>query len=170
MEPANMSDKHPDANAVVPGGVHGQHHSVNDEYMPKSVWQSGVVRRLANYIRYVREVDDESNKRPLARQSAQPEQPSQPHVCTRSPHRTCNCDAGVCADDDATYRYARGPFVATSPNQRILTPKPNHLGNFRCPVSGQLCSSNVCREWCEGSGAGATPDADWGNSKTTDNR
>jgi hypothetical protein len=152
MEPANMSDKHPDANAVVSGGVHGQQHSVNDEYMPKSVWRPGVVRRLADYIQQLREVDDESNKRPLARQprqSAQSEQPSQPHVCTRSPHRTCNCDAGVCADDDATYRYARGPFVATDPSQRIAAPKPNELGNFRCPITGQLCSANVCRDWCE---------------------
>ena len=143
MEPANMSDKHPDANAVVSGGVHGQQHSVNDEYMPKSVWRPGVVRRLADYIQQLREVDDESNKRPLARQPRQSVESR--HVCTRNPNRTCNCDAGVCADDAATYRYARGPFLST----RVAAPKPNHLGNFRCPISGQLCSSNVCRDWCE---------------------
>jgi hypothetical protein len=87
----------------------------------------------------LRQVDDESNKRPVARQPSEPAQSG--HVCTRNPHRTCNCYAGVCADDATTYRYARGPFVPT--------PKPNQLGNFRCPVSGQLCSSNVCRDWCE---------------------
>jgi hypothetical protein len=143
MEPTNMSDKHPDANAVVSGGVHGQQHSVNDEYMPKSVWRPGVVRRLADYIQQLREVDDESNKRPLARQPRQSVESR--HVCARNPNRTCNCAAGVCADDAATYRYARGPFLST----RVAAPKPNHLGNFRCPISGQLCSSNVCRDWCE---------------------
>jgi len=173
MESTNMPDKHPDANPVVPSGVHGGGNAAANERMPKSLWQPRVVQRLADYIRQLREVDDESNKRPLARQprqSAQSEQPSQPHVCARNPNRTCNCDAGVCADDDATYRYARGPFVATNPSQRIAAPKPNELGNFRCPITGQLCSSTICREWCEGSGTGAAPDADRSDAKTGDNR
>jgi hypothetical protein len=144
MEPANMSDKHPDANAVVSGGVHGQHHSVNDEYMPKSVWRPGVVRRLADYIQQLREVANEPDQRAVSHQPGFTR-----HVCARNPNRTCNCDAGVCADDAATYRYARGPFLSANPSQRIAAPKPNHLGNFRCPISGQLCSSTVCRDWCE---------------------
>ena len=164
MEPTNMPDKHSDANSGVPSGIHGKHYPVNDEYMPKSIWQPRVVQRLADYIRQLREVDDESNKRPLARQPGQSVESS--HVCARNPNRTCNCDAGVCADDDATYRYARGPFVAT----RVAAPKPNHLGNFRCPISGQLCSADVCREWCEGSGTSAAPDADRGDAKAADNR
>ena len=156
MEPTNMPDKHSDANAVVCGGVHGQHHPVNDEYMPKSVWQPGVVRRLADYIRHLREVDNESN------QCAQPGFTR--HVCTRNPHRTCNCDAGVCADDAATYRYARGPFLST----RILASE--QPGSFRCPISGTPCAEYQCREWCAGSGPGAAPNADRGDAKTTDNR
>jgi len=170
-EPTHMPSGGAKPNTVVSGRVHGRHHPVNDEYMPRSVWVSGVVRRLADYIRQLREVDDESNQRPVASQpgkSAQSEQSR--HVCTRNPHRTCNCPSWACADDDATYRYARGPFVATDPGQRVPTPKPNHLGNFRCPISGLACSEVVCREWCEGSGPGPEANADRGNAETTDNR
>lgn len=139
MEPTNMPDKHAKPDAAMPGRVHGADHAAANEHMPRSVWQPGVVRVLADYIKQLRQVDDESNKRPVACQSSKSAQSG--HVCTRNPHRSCNCHAGVCADDDATYRNARGPFVAA--------PKPNQLGNFRCPISGQLCSSNVCRDWCE---------------------
>jgi hypothetical protein len=133
--------------------------------MPKSIWRNGVVRSLADYIRQLREVDDESNQRPVARQSIESN-----HVCTRNPHRTCNCDAGVCADDSATYRYARGPFLAVESIQRIAAPKPNELGNFNCPIDNKLCSANVCNGWCKGSGTGATADADRGDAKATINR
>ena len=141
-----MSDKHPKPDAIVPNGVHGQHRADNDEYVPRSVWAPRVVRRLADYIKQLRKVDDESNKRVVARQPPQPA-----HVCARNPHRTCNCPAGACADDDATYRYARGPFGAVLYDElgRVRAPRPNQLGNFRCPITGQLCSSTVCREWCE---------------------
>lgn len=105
--------------------------------MPRSVWQPGVVQRLADYIKQLREVDQQSNEPHVAGKS------DQPHVCPRNPHRTCNCPRGTCADDSESYRFARGPY-------RIATPKPNELGNFRCPVSGQLCSANICREWCSG--------------------
>jgi hypothetical protein len=164
MEPTNLSDKHTDANAIVPSGVHGGHNAAANELMPKSIWRNGVVRSLADYIRQLREVDDESNQRPVARQPGQSVESN--HACTRNPHRTCNCSAGVCADDSATYRYARGPFLSA----RVAVPKPNHLGNFRCPITGQLCSSTNCREWCEGSSTGATADADRGNAKATVNR
>jgi hypothetical protein len=173
-EPTNVPSGDAKPDAILSSGVHGKHHSVNDEYVPKSIWQSGVVRRLADYIRQLREVDDQSNQRPLAYQSNQSAQPEQSgftrHVCTRNPHRTCNCDAGVCADDAATYRYARGPFLATNPSQRVPTPKPNHLGNFSCPIDNKLCSSDVCNGWCKSSGPGAETDADRGYASTTINR
>jgi hypothetical protein len=147
MEPTNLPYQHAKSDAIVPSGVHGQHRAAANEHMPRSVWQPGVVRVLADYIKQLRQVDDESNKRPVARQPSESAQSG--HVCARNPHRTCNCPAGTCADDDATYRHARGPFVATDPNERIATPEPNKLGDFRCPISGQLCSSTVCRDWCE---------------------
>jgi hypothetical protein len=165
MEPTNLPDKHTDANAIVPSGVHGGHNAAANELMPKSIWRNGVVRSLADYIRQLREVDDESNQRPVACQSVESN-----HVCTRNPHRTCNCSAGVCADDSATYRYARGPFLAVESIQRIAAPKPNELGNFNCPIDNRLCSANVCNGWCEGSSTGTTADADRGNAKATINR
>jgi hypothetical protein len=167
MEPTNLSDKHTDANAIVPSGIHGSHNAAANELMPKSIWRNGVVRSLADYIRQLREVDDESNQRPVT------DQPNQPgftrHVCARNPHRTCNCDTGICADDSATYRYARGPFRAVESSQRIAAPKPNELGNFNCPIDNKLCSANVCNGWCEGSGTGAKTDADRGDAKATIN-
>jgi len=163
--------------AILSSGVHGKHNPVNDEYMPKSIWQSGVVRRLADYIRYVREVDDKSDQRVVSSKPGESTQPEQPgftrHVCTRNPHRTCNCDAGVCADDAATYRYARGPFLTTESSQRsakVRTPEPNKLGNFNCPIDNKLCSSDVCNGWCKSSGTGAETDADRGHASTTINR
>jgi len=138
MEPAHMSDKHADANAVMSGGVHGQHHSVNDEYMPKSVWQPGVVRRLADYIRHLREVDNEPNERTVSHQPGFAR-----HVCTRNPHRTCNCDAGICADDAATYRYARGPFLPA------CGVDAKQSSSYHCPISGTPCAKYECRDWCE---------------------
>jgi len=173
MEPTDMSDQHSKSDAIVSSGVHGQHRPVNDEYMPKSIWQPNVVRRLADYIQHVREVDGESNQRAVASKSGEstkPKQPGESHVCPRHPYRTCNCPAWACADDDATYRYARGPFVATDPNQRVPAPKPNHLGNFNCPIDNKLCSSDVCNGWCESSGAGTETDTNRGNASTTLNR
>jgi hypothetical protein len=176
MEPTNMPDKHTDADTVVSGRVHGGHNAAANEHMPRSVWQPRVVRRLADYIRQLREVDDEPNQRPVASQPSQPtqsQQSGQPHVCTRNPHRTCNCDAGACADDSATYRYARGPFRAVflDKHGRVLSPEPNRLGNFNCPVDNRACSKDVCPVWCgESSGAGAEIDADRGNASTTINR
>jgi hypothetical protein len=171
MEPTNMSDKHTDANTVVPSGVHGSHNAAANELMPKSVWRNGVVRSLADYIKQLREVDDESNQRTVASQPSQPVEPS--HVCTRNLHRTCNCSAGVCADDSATYRYARGPFraVLLDEHNRVLAPKPNRLGNFNCPVDNRACSQDACPIWCdESSRLGATADADRGDAKATINR
>ena len=162
MEPTNLSDKHPDSDAVVSSRVHGKHYPVNDEYLPKSVWQSGVVRSLADYIRQLREVDNKSNQCAVANQPHQ--SGFTRHVCARNPHRTCNCDAGVCADDSATYRYARGPFLST----RILASE--QPDNFRCPISSSHCAEYQCREWCKGSSTSPTPDADRGNAKTTINR
>ncbi len=126
MEPADMSDKHPDSNAELPGGLCGQHHPAANEHVPRSIWQPGVVKRLADYIKHVREVDQ---------QSVQPRVADQQHTCTRHPERTCNCPAGTCADDDATYRYARGPYHAAD--------------LYTCPISGTICLSVKCRDWCE---------------------
>jgi hypothetical protein len=172
MEPSNMPARHANTDAVLPSGVHGQHRADDDEHMPKSIWRAGVVRSLADYIRQLREVDDEPNQRPVASQpnkSAQSEQYR--HVCTRNPHRTCNCPSWACADDDATYRYARGPFVAADPSQRVPTPKPNHLGNFRCPIDNRACSQDACPVWCdESSRVGSTANTYRGDATTTDHR
>ncbi len=114
--------------------------------MPKSLWQS-VIWSLDDKLRFLREICNKPDQRT---QPGQPGQPDQRHVCRLNPGYTCSCPSGVCANDDATYRYARGPYLPVEqPGARVRAPKPNHLGNFRCPISGQLCSSTVCREWCE---------------------
>jgi hypothetical protein len=149
MEPTNMSGKHSDSNADLPSRVHGGDRAAANEHLPRSIWQPGVVQRLADYIKHLRKVDQQSNEPNVAGQ------PNQRHVCTRNPHYSCLCARGVCANDDATYRHARGPYLpvnpSTSTSTSVRTPKPNEFGNFRCPISGQLCSESVCREWCSGS-------------------
>lgn len=158
-ESTNMSDKRTDTNSVMSGRVHRLDNAAANEHMPRSVWQPGVVQRLADYIKQLREVDKQSDERAV---SNQPDQPGQPefsgHVCTRNPNRTCNCPTGSCADDDSTYRYARGPFGAVPIDEfgRVITPKPNELGNFRCPVNNLACSVDVCSGFClEGGSIGA---------------
>ena len=136
MEPTKLRAKHTDADAGVPDRVHGKHRSDNVEHMPQSVW-AACVGFLGDVFKHLRQV---------AHKSYEPDksgQPGEPHVCTRNPYRTCNCPAGACADDDATYRYARGPYGT------VRTPEPNKLGDFRCPISGLACSKYACREWCE---------------------
>lgn len=139
------TDKKPDS--VLPAGIRGADNAVNDQHMPRSVWANGMAQRLADYIRYVREVDQQPDQPDIAGES---HKPNQRHICKRDPDRSCSCPSGVCADDDATYRYARGPFLVASTDPRIPVPKPNHLGNFRCPISGKLCSEFICRDWCSG--------------------
>ena len=120
-------------------GLHGRDHASNDKYMPRSIWQP-LVRAVDDYLRLVREIAHKSDEPNVA---GQPPEPGQSHRCERHNERNCNCTGGTCADDDVGGNEYRGPL--------LHTPKPNELGNFRCPVSGQLCSEYVCREWCESS-------------------
>lgn len=154
MEPAKLPAQHPDTDPKLSSRVHGVDHADHDKRLSQSVW-GACLGFVGDVIKHLREVGHQPNQRT---QSGQPGQSGQSHICSRNPHRTCNCAAGACADDDNTYRYARGPYgaVLLDERDRIRAPQPNHLGNFRCPVSGQLCSSSVCREWCEGGGSGTT--------------
>ena len=123
MEPTYMPTEHSDADAVMSCRVCGQHHPAANEYMPKSIWQPGVVRRLADYIKQLRQSDHEPVK---------PDVASDQHSCPRHPERACNCPAGACADDDVNDRYT----------QRVTD-------FYTCPISGTICLSVKCREWCE---------------------
>ncbi len=126
MEPSDMSDKHSNANTELSNGVHRKHQSAANEHMPRSIWQPGVVKRLADYIKQLREVDNESVK---------PNITSEQHTCPRHPERSCNCASGTCADDDATYRYVKHVQLASD--------------FYTCPISGSICLGTRCREWCE---------------------
>lgn len=112
--------------------IHGTDHSAADELLSEPIRKPGVVKRLADYIKHLCEVDQQSNESNLA------SQPVKSHVCERNPHRNCNCARGVCADDDATYRLATG-----------LRPNECASDLYTCPVSGSICLGIKCREWCE---------------------
>ena len=103
--------------------------------LSRSIWSTRY-GSLDDNDRHVREVDQQSDKPHLASQS------DFTHRCTRHPERNCNCPSGACADDDATYRYARGPYTSADTS----SPK---LASYRCAISGQFCSGSSCREWCE---------------------
>jgi len=153
MEPANMHREHTNADPKLRGGVRWHDHADPHLHVPQPLWAT-LVGKLGNIIKHLRQVYFQSDQSNVAGKSAEPEQSSQSderHTCARNPHRTCNCPRGACADDAESYRYARGPFLDTE--HRVRAPAPNKLGNFRCPVSGKLCSETVCREWCEGSGS-----------------
>lgn len=160
MEPTDMHRKHTDADAKLSGGVHRVNHPDQNFYVPEPVWAT-FVGRLGNFIRYLREVGHKPNKRA---QSGKPDQPVERHVCRLNPGYTCACPGRACAADDATYRHARGPYIAVG--HRVRTPEPNKYGNFRCPVSGLACDKYSCREWCEGSGEGSGASTETGTGRS----
>ena len=139
MEPTDMPSKHADTNPELSGRVRGTDTPAANEQLPRSIWQPGVVKRLADYIKHVREVDNKPDK---PHKSAQPDKSSEPHRCINIPVRTCHCPDGVCADDPATYRRARGPYRFSEFTQ--------HAADlYTCPISGSICLTIKCREWCE---------------------
>lgn len=147
MEPTNLPGQHAKPDPVVPSRVHWQHHANNDEHMPKSVW-AACVGLVGDVVRHLREVGNQPDKRALA---GQPDKSCESclscigHYCPRHAERHCKCAGSDCADDDCG--DAIGNTIAQQ--HRVLVPEPNKLGNFRCPITGQLCSSSVCKEWCE---------------------
>ncbi len=144
MEPTYMPTEHSDADAVMSCRVCGQHHAAANEHMPRSIWQPGVVRRLADYIKHVREVDNQSDK---SDKSGEPNKSCVTrHVCTRDSTRTCLCPRGACADDSSTYRNARGPYLYAEPAKSA---KPTESTVYTCPISGRICLQFNCRDWCE---------------------
>lgn len=128
--------------------IHGGDHPNFDKYLPRSV-RAACLGFVGDIIQHLRQVDHKPDQCAL---SGKPHQPGQScltcvgHYCPRHAERHCNCAGDTCADDD------HGDAGDT---RAVRTPEPNHLGNFRCPVSGLACSSDVCGEWCEGIGSGA---------------
>jgi hypothetical protein len=107
-----------------------------------------------DFIKLVRQVDDQRGQRAVARQPCEPtepQQPSQPHVCPRNPKRSCNCDPGLCADDDTGIRQRDG---------RVTAIAPSFFGRFRYPLDIEPRSATFGDKWREGRGAGSEADAD----------
>jgi hypothetical protein len=153
MEPTYMPTKHADADAVMPCRVCGCHHADQDQRLPQSLWAT-LVGRVDDFIKLVRQVDDQRDQRAVAREPGEPPEPSiasDGHACPRHTERRCNCADDSCADDDIGIVAGREP---------VRSPTPNFLGRFRCPVNGKLCSVHSCRTWCESSGTGPEADAD----------
>ena len=153
MEPTYMPAKHADADAVMPCRVCGCHHADKDQRLPQSLWAT-LVGRVDDFIKLVRQVDDQRGQRAVARQpgeSTEPQQPGQPHVCPRNPKRSCNCDPGRCADDDTGIRRRDG---------RVTTLAPSFFGRFRYPLDGEPFSATLGNKWRESRGAGSEADAD----------
>ena len=152
----HSDSRNPDAQ--LPGRVHRVNHADKGGHVSRPVWEF-IFRTLDDYIRHVRKVDGKSDKPHVAGQPAEPGLAAEPHKCSRHLERNCNCARGTCADDDGGAGDGN-PYEQHREQQRTRAPEPNQYGNFRCPVSGQLCSSTVCREWCEGCGSGTTAGAD----------
>lgn len=143
----DMQADNRDPNPKLPSRVHGVDHADKSRNVSRPVWEF-VFHTLGDYIRHVRKVDHKPNKPDVAGQPAQPCVSCESHKCERHNERNCNCARGTCADDDI------GDASGNYTGPRLRAPEPNKYGNFRCPITGQLCSSSVCREWCEGSGTG----------------
>lgn len=131
-------------NPKLPRRVHRVYNADSCGDVPRSVWEF-VFHVLDGYFGFVRKVDHKPDQPDIASQPTESGIADQPHKCERHNERNCNCSRGTCADDDC------GDASGSYTGPRLRAPEPNKYGNFRCPISGQLCSSTICREWCEGS-------------------
>ena len=131
MEPTNMPDQHSNSNSELSSRVHRVDNPAANEPMPKSIWQPGVVQRLGDYIKQLRQVDQQSDKSNVAGFT---------HKCPRHAERTCNCTSS-CADDDAG---------STEPRSSTAAKYTQYAADiYTCPISGSICLGIKCREWCE---------------------
>lgn len=145
MEPSNLPDQRPDADASVSDGVYRAGNAAANEHMPKSIWQPGVVQRLGDYIKHLREVDQQPDQPDKSCQSAEPKQSNHvcpSHVCPRHHERTCNCARSTCADDDTG-------ATSTAESANNVEPTRKFDAFYSCPISGRICLGIKCREWCQ---------------------
>ena len=148
-----MQNYNTNSNLTVPSRVYGQHHSDADIVMPQPLRTAryGAVDDNDQHLRKERNQPNKYQFASVASQSTQSEQCSESD-CDGSHHANVEC---VCTSTDANpagcrCSFASGPSIRNDLNNRVRTPEPNEHGNFRCPDSGKLCSSNVCDGWCKG--------------------
>lgn len=148
--PAIMQNYNTNSNLTVPSGVYGQHHADADIDMPQPLRTAryGAVDDNDQHLRQERYQPNEHQFASVTSQSAEPDQCSESD-CDGSHHAKCLCTS---ANANSTGCICTNGSSAGQRNDtnRIPTPKPNEHGNFRCPKSGKLCSSDVCDGWCKG--------------------
>ena len=147
-----MQNHNTGANIDVSGRVCRANNAAANEPVPRSVWQPGVVQRLADYIRYVREVDFKPDQHNVACQSAVN------HQCPRHIERTCDCSSDACADDDGDGSSFYNGGNSGKPESQRSTNGCQHCGSkheFVCLGSSKEC----CHDAPTGAGRGAAETA-----------
>ena len=131
--------------------VHGDNHA--DAYldMPQSVRTAryGAVDDNDQHLRKKRNQPNEHQFASVSSQSTQSEQCSESD-CDGSHHARTDC---LCTSANANSTGCICTSSGSASGNRVegvRTPEPNEHGNFRCPDSGKLCSTNVCQGWCKG--------------------
>ncbi len=139
-EPAVMSSNYELPNTSMSDRVYGQHHTDANVIMSESICTRhyGAVDNNSEHLRQERYQPNEHQFASFSNQPVESDQRSKPD-CDGSHHAYADC-LSTSASSGSVGNESSG----------VRTPEPNQHGNFRCPDSGKLCSSDVCDGWCKG--------------------
>lgn len=111
----------------MPDRLYGEHYPDSFLDMPRPI-RTTDVRSLGDYIRYLQEVDKQSDQSCVA---CEPIKSGFEHLCPNNPILTCNCaNPNTCAE------------LGSDPDGNFVD------GNKICPKSGKICNDRVCPNEC----------------------
>jgi hypothetical protein len=119
-------------------------HSDSDIFMPGSLWKSSI-RTLGDYIGYLRQVNEQSDKSYIASKSDQPKQSSEPTACFNCNCATkCSCNASNEQSGDKSSVESNDGFADNlqyTNNNASTSPDKAKVRGYPCVVVGADCES-----------------------------
>mgnify|MGYP001763915427 CR=1 FL=1 len=139
-ESTNMSNINRIPNSLLPDRLYGEHYPDSFLDMPGSI-RTTSMGCVDNFDKHLRKVNNKSDKCDISGESDKSSESNKhSYDCAGSHHAKCDYPhaCAIPCGCDHTIGTTRGEGGVN----------PNHLGNIRCPESGKLCHSSVCRDEC----------------------